>query len=74
MERINALTDQNLRILGMLAGEIALAKDNKVSSLKTSADRLENLEFIEQDDNSPHGWAITDFGRHAYKVRNKQAA
>ncbi|WP_411087866.1 histone-like nucleoid-structuring protein Lsr2 [Streptomyces sp. 061-3] len=73
LERINALTDQNLHILGMLAGEIPLGEGNKVSFLKTSAGRLENLEFIEQDEKSPHGWAITDFGRHAYKVRNKQA-
>ncbi|MFJ4739151.1 Lsr2 family protein [Streptomyces sp. NPDC088775] len=68
-ERIDALSAQNLRILGMLAGEIGLAKGGKVSHLTTSDVRLENLEVIEEDLTSPHGWAITDFGRYAYKVR-----
>ncbi|MGW3273597.1 histone-like nucleoid-structuring protein Lsr2 [Streptomyces kronopolitis] len=68
-ERIAALSTQHLGILGMLAGAIPLAKGDKVSYLKTSDVRLENMEFIQEDKNSPHGWGITDFGRHAYKVR-----
>ncbi|MFJ3270925.1 Lsr2 family protein [Streptomyces sp. NPDC086776] len=74
MERIRALSDQNLTILGMLAGEIELPKSGKVSYLKTSEGRLENLEFIEEDVTSRHGWSITKFGEYAYKVRTAQAA
>ncbi|WNI17691.1 histone-like nucleoid-structuring protein Lsr2 [Actinacidiphila sp. ITFR-21] len=73
-ERIAALSDQNLGILGQLAGVLPLARGNKVSYLKTSDTRLENMEFIEQDPNSPHGWTITPFGRHAYAVRTSKAA
>ncbi|MEV6309914.1 Lsr2 family protein [Streptomyces sp. NPDC051840] len=69
LERIEALSDQNLRILGMLAGEVELGKGGKVGHLKTSDARLENLEMIEADGDSVHGWSITEFGRYAYKVR-----
>ncbi|MET7631833.1 histone-like nucleoid-structuring protein Lsr2 [Streptomyces sp. NPDC005499] len=74
VERIDALTDQNLTILGMLTGEIELPKSGNVTRLKISEGRLENLEFIQEDATSRHGWAITDFGRYAYKVRTAQAA
>ncbi|MEW1922189.1 Lsr2 family protein [Streptomyces sp. NPDC088360] len=69
-ERIEGLSEQHLSILGRLAGVLPLAKGNNVSHLKTSEKRLENLEFIEQDLTSPHGWAITDFGRYAYEVHS----
>ncbi|MET9360461.1 Lsr2 family protein [Streptomyces sp. NPDC006632] len=69
-ERIASLSEQHLSILGMLAGVLPLGKGNNVSYLKTSDARLENLEFIEQDLNSPHGWTITDFGKYAYEVQS----
>ncbi|NIY68118.1 hypothetical protein SMALB_6200 [Streptomyces malaysiensis] len=69
VERIATLSEQHLGILGMLAGKRPLSKSGKVSYLKTSDVRLENLEFIEEDLMSPHGWSITPFGLYAYTVR-----
>ncbi|WP_443073981.1 histone-like nucleoid-structuring protein Lsr2 [Streptomyces sp. NBC_01456] len=69
-ERIDILTDRNLTILGKLAGIIPLDKGNKVSYLAGSETRLENLEMIEHDPKSPHGWSITDFGRYAHQARS----
>ncbi|MFE5853152.1 Lsr2 family protein [Streptomyces sp. NPDC056500] len=71
-ERIESLSDQHLKILGTLAGDFPLSKAGTVSYLKTSEHRLENLEFIEMDLASPHGWVITGFGQYAFNVRRKQ--
>lgn len=68
-ERVAALSDKNVTMLGQLAGITAL-KNGKVPQLAGSSARLENLEFIEEDKGSPHGWAITEFGRYAHQVRS----
>ena len=72
-ERVNAVgggtSDRNLTILGMLAGVVPL-KNGKVSHLTGSALRLQNLEMIEYDPDSPHGWTITDFGRYAHQFHS----
>lgn len=69
VERINALTDKNVTMLGQLAGIVPL-KNGKVSHLSGSAARLENLEVIEEDKNNPLGWVITEFGRYAHEMRS----
>lgn len=69
VERIDALTDKNVTMLGQLAG-IVPRKNGKVSQLSGSAARLENLEVIEEDKKNPDGWVITDFGRYAHKMRS----
>ncbi|MFD9815208.1 Lsr2 family protein [Streptomyces sp. NPDC059080] len=69
MDRINALSSQHLTILGQLAGIIP-TKTGKISYLKTSDMRLQNLEVIEYDPESPCLWTITDFGRYAHQVRS----
>lgn len=66
-ERIATLSAQHHTILGQLAG-ILIPKNGTVSHLKTSATRLQNLEFIQYTPDSPHGWEITEFGRYAHQM------
>lgn len=69
-ERINILTPRNITLLGKLAGILDLDKGGKISYLAGSIQRMENLEVIVEDPTSPHGWAITQFGRYAHSVHS----
>ncbi|WP_337961683.1 histone-like nucleoid-structuring protein Lsr2 [Streptomyces sp. MMBL 11-1] len=69
-ERISILTERNVTLLGKLAGILNLDKGGKISYLAGSIQRMENLEVIVEDRTSPHGWAITDFGRYAHSVHS----
>ncbi|MFD9561531.1 Lsr2 family protein [Streptomyces sp. NPDC059994] len=66
MERIEALTEKNLNVLGQLVGDIPTGKDGKVKGLGTSGQRLLNMEFIDAYRN------LTDFGRYAYQVHKQK--
>ncbi|AZM47870.1 hypothetical protein DMB38_20595 [Streptomyces sp. WAC 06738] len=68
VERMAKLTDSNATILGKLAGHINLDRGGRVSGLKTSATKLEDLEMIQVDADSPHGWSVTTFGEYAVKM------
>lgn len=71
VERIEALNDGNLAILGAFLGVSGKRKgDGTISGLKTSAGRLQNLEMIRYAPDTADGWEITDFGRYAHKVRS----
>lgn len=70
MERIASLTPRHLTILGQLSGLLDV-KNGKISGLATSQGRLQNLEFIETDPNSTHGWKVTDFGRYALQWHSR---
>ncbi|MFE3579323.1 histone-like nucleoid-structuring protein Lsr2 [Streptomyces vinaceus] len=67
MERIEALTDFNLKVLGQLTGDIPV-KNGRVKGLGTSGARLLNFEFIDDE------YQLTPFGRYAYRVRALNAA
>lgn len=66
-ERIATITEQHGTILGQLAGIIP-TKNGNVGHLKTSATRLQNMEFIQYAPDSDHGWEITGFGRYAHQM------
>lgn len=66
MERIDALTPFNLKVLGQLTGDIPV-KNGKVKGLGTSGARLLNFEFIDSDSK------VTPFGRYAYRVHAQKA-
>ncbi|MFC9505489.1 Lsr2 family protein [Streptomyces sp. NPDC057002] len=70
VQRIEMLTPFNVKILGKLAGHLNLDKGGKVSGLKTSAAKLENLEMIQVDPDSPHGFSSTPFGDYAFKLHS----
>lgn len=62
LERVNALQDSNLKILGQLVGDLPRGKGGKVTGFAVSAKRLLNFEFIDESGD------ITPFGRYAYQV------
>ncbi|AYG80013.1 Nucleoid-associated protein Lsr2 [Streptomyces hundungensis] len=64
LERVHTLTAFNLNVLGQMTGDRPTGKGGKISGLGTSAVRLRNFEFIDDDDE------ITAFGRYAYAVRS----
>ncbi|MGW3153797.1 histone-like nucleoid-structuring protein Lsr2 [Streptomyces sp. NPDC001089] len=68
VERMEILTPRNHELLAKLAGITAPDGPGRISHLKSSVDRLENLEVVVQDNSSPYGWVITDFGRHAHEM------
>ncbi|MFJ4686541.1 Lsr2 family protein [Streptomyces sp. NPDC088789] len=68
VERIQILTPRNVTLLAKLVGLIRPDGPGKISYLKSSVERMENLEVIVQDPESEFGWSITDFGRHAHEV------
>ncbi|MFC4498451.1 MULTISPECIES: histone-like nucleoid-structuring protein Lsr2 [Streptomyces] len=70
VERIQILNPRNVTLLAKLAGLIAADGPGKISYLKSSVERLENLEVIVQDPESEFGWAITDFGRYAHELHS----
>ncbi|MEV8601878.1 Lsr2 family protein [Streptomyces griseoviridis] len=70
VERIQILTPRNVTLLAKLAGLIAADGPGKISYLKSSVERLENLEVIVQDTESEFGWSITDFGRYAHELHS----
>ncbi|WP_435880817.1 histone-like nucleoid-structuring protein Lsr2 [Streptomyces werraensis] len=69
-ERLHSLKDRHLTILGQLSGLLDV-KNGKISGLATSERRLQNLEFIETDPSSDHGWKVTDFGRYALQWHSR---
>lgn len=70
VERIQILNPRNVTVLAKLAGLIAADGPGKISYLKSSVERLENLEVIVQDPESEFGWSITDFGRYAHELHS----
>lgn len=70
VERIQILNPRNVTLLAKLAGLIAADGPGKISYLKSSVERLENLEVIVQDPESEFGWSITDFGRYAHELHS----
>lgn len=70
VERIQILTPRNVTLLAKLAGLINPDGPGKISYLKSSVERLENLEVIVQDPESEFGWSITDFGRYAHELHS----
>lgn len=70
VERIEILTPRNVTLLAKLVSLIAPDGPGKISYLKSSVERLENLEVIVQDPESPYGWSITDFGRYAHELHS----
>lgn len=71
VERIEALNEGNLRVLGAFLGVSGKRKaDGTISGLKTNVGRLQNLEMLRYAPDTADGWEITDFGRYAHKVRS----
>lgn len=73
VERIAALTPFNIRVLHDLDTDTR-NKTGVISGLKTSAARLQNLEFIQHAPGTRDDWQLTRFGRYAYEVRSSQTA
>ncbi|MGW1261271.1 histone-like nucleoid-structuring protein Lsr2 [Streptomyces drozdowiczii] len=72
VERIEALTDFNVRIMRDLVNDTRNQKGG-ISGLSVSAARLQNLEMIEHAPGTKDGWRLTKFGRYAYEVRSSQS-